>query len=133
MTLPTVGLALELGRGPVHRDRDARIIEPEAPQRRFTVADLGDVLGVIRVIGGHMQSAARAQTVGQQRHGARLQQPPLVMAGLGPGVRENTRAAVSDPDGSRCSSTSRASPRISRIFSMPSRSIADNSWARPLR
>ncbi|SKW48610.1 Uncharacterised protein [Mycobacteroides abscessus subsp. massiliense] len=35
-----------------------------------------------------MQGAARPEAVRQQRHGARLEQPPLVVAGLGPGVRE---------------------------------------------
>ena len=52
------------------------------------VADFGDLLGVPRVVGGGVQDTARAQPVGDQGDGVRLNQSALVMPRLGPRVRE---------------------------------------------
>ena len=61
-------------------------IQPGQPW--FGVADLGDLLRVARVVGGGVQHPAGVQPVSDQRHRAGLQQPALVVTGLGPRIGE---------------------------------------------
>src|SRR5699024_6725346 len=55
---------------------------------RLCVHELVDPLGVVRVIGGDVQDATRAQPAGDEVQRAGLHDAALVVAGLGPRVRE---------------------------------------------
>ena len=55
---------------------------------RLGVAGRTYPLGVVDVVGGHVQHAAGLQSRGDELERPRLKQAPLVVACLGPGVRE---------------------------------------------
>src|SRR5699024_12579206 len=83
-------LALELGHGPSPSERYVPSVRLpiDALERGPRVTGGADPLGVVGVVGGHVQHAPRTQARRDEVERPRLQESALVVARLGPGVRE---------------------------------------------
>src|SRR5699024_8329255 len=83
-------LALELGHGPFQSERYVpRVrLRIDALERGLRVTGGADPLGVVGVVGGHVQHAPWTQARRDEVERPRLQESALVVARLGPGVRE---------------------------------------------